>query len=356
MSTQPLEITLDLTPKARFDIINVAAKINDQNGDLFNDYRKTICCSFHTTAGYLEQQLCAKLDYSEERLNQFIRIFQKLFPPNAGYFHDCLELRKELNESEREQESINADSHLTYMSAGLKNCVTYVNKPRTPIYFIDLDGINRHCYRNRRTTILAYNKEKIVYQGRFFIPAAKEHPINSFNLRDPRYGLFSHLTDLLDSHGIEKGRIDISLAPEERHAGLTVNEYETLLMRNDLHDAMRDPLRYLVRHGKKLLHNPASIPSKTRGYAIYDLIHLYNELMNSLVIGRSVIDRIFSYLTAPASRIFRLKREINLLISNNTETGPGRIVQGTYQSPILLQRRKADKDVRRLEITLWNFE
>jgi hypothetical protein len=126
-------------------------------------------------------------------------------------------------------------------------------------------------------------------------------------------------------------------------------------MRNDLHDALSDPLRYIVRHGKKLLHNPASIPGKTRGYAIYDLIHLYNELMNSLIIGRSVIDRVFSYLSAPASRIFRLKRQINLLVSNSVETGPSRIVQGTYQSPILLQRRKADKDVRRLEITLWNF-
>jgi hypothetical protein len=65
MSIQPIEITLRLSPKSRLDIVDVAAKISDQYGDLLQNYRKTTCCSFHTTAGYLEQQFCAKLGYSE---------------------------------------------------------------------------------------------------------------------------------------------------------------------------------------------------------------------------------------------------------------------------------------------------
>ncbi|HSE83134.1 MAG TPA: hypothetical protein VLB01_01135 [Thermodesulfobacteriota bacterium] len=355
MSLRPVEITLDLTPRARFDIIDVAAKISD-HGDLFRDYRKTVCCSFHTTAGYLEQRFCAKLEYNKKRLDQFISTYRKLFPPDAGYLHDRIELRKELSEDERERESINADSHLIFISAGLNNCVTYVNKPKLPIYFIDLDGIYKHYLRSRRTTILAYNKEEAVYRGRFFIPVTAQHPINSFNLKDPRYGLFSHLNELLDSYGIERGLIDISLAREERHAGLTVNEYETLLMRNDLPEAMHDPLRYIVRHGRELLKNPASIPGKTRSYAIYDLIHLYNELMDNVPGSFSIVDKLLSYLSAPASRIFRLKSHISLLVSDTVAVGHGRIVQGTYQSPILVQYRKDDKEVRCLEITLWNFE
>ena len=356
MPARSTEIVLDLTPSARFDITDVAAEISNQYGGLLQDYRKTLCCSFHTTAGYLDQRLCARLGHRKKRLDQFIRIFQQLFPPNAGYSHDCIPLRKELSENEKEREPINADSHLTFMGAGLKNCVTYVNRPTLPIYFIDLDGVYKQVRRNRRTTVLAYNREEIVYQGRFSIPAPTEHLIDSFNLKNPCYGLFAHLNGLLDLYGVQKGRIDIQLAFEEQHAGLTVNEYETLLMRNDLPEALRNPLRYMVRRGRKLLHNPASIPAKTRDYAIYDLIYLYNELMDNVQMGRSVVDKVLSCLSAPASRIFRLKRSISLLVSNTSEMGPERIVLGTYQSPILLQRQPADKGVRHLEITLWNFE
>jgi len=356
MSTQTFEITLDLVPKARFDIIDIVTKISDQDGDLLQNYHKTICCSYHTTAGYLEQQFWAKLNYSRKKLHQFIGSFQEIFPQNAGYFHDRMELRKELTESEKARESINADSHLTFICGGLKNCEIYVNRPKSPIYFIDLDGICKNHRRTRRTTVLAYNKEEVVYHGSFFISVRTEHPVNSFNLKDPRYGLFSHLNDLLDYYGIEKGLINISLAHEERHAGLTVNEYETLLMRNDLPEAMSNPLRYIARRGKKLFRNPASIPGKTRGYAIYDFIHLYNRIVNNLQIGRSVPDKVLSYLSTPASRIFRLKRHINLLVSNSTESGSERIVQGTYQTPILLQHQRADRGVRCLEITLKRFE
>jgi len=355
MSLQPFEITLGLRPESRFEIVDITGKIRELYGDLLQRYRKIACCSFHTTAGYLEQGFCARLDYSENRLNQFIRIFQDLFPPNAGYFHDRMELREELSESEKAHEPPNADSHLTFISAGLKNCVTYKNRPSSPIYFIDLDGVNKNRHRDRRTRIVAYNREETVYRGDFEIPAPMDHPINSFSLRDPRYGLFSHLNDLLDSHSMQRGFIRIALAQEEQHAGLTVNEYETLLMRSDLPQAMRDPLRYMVRRGMLLLQNPASIPEKTKGYAVYDLIHLYNKLMNNMQIGRSVLDTFFSYLSAPVSRIFRLKRHINLLVSNSEEAGVGRIVQGTYQTPILLQYQRAERGVRRLRITLRKF-
>ena len=119
MSAPPREMLLHLTPRARFDLIDVAASANAQHGDIFTSYRKTLCCSFHTTAGYLDQPFCAALGYSEKRLRQFLLIFQKLFPPNAGYSHDCMRLRTELSASAKAQEPANADSHLTFISAGL---------------------------------------------------------------------------------------------------------------------------------------------------------------------------------------------------------------------------------------------
>ena len=63
MSIQPLEITLGLTPRSRFDIVDLAKKIRDHYGDLLKNYPKTTYCPFHTAAGYLEQRFCAKLGY-----------------------------------------------------------------------------------------------------------------------------------------------------------------------------------------------------------------------------------------------------------------------------------------------------
>jgi hypothetical protein len=223
------------------------------------------------------------------------------------------------------------------------------------VYFVELDGIYKKVRRQRRTTVLAYNREEIVHRERVAIPVTGSHAIDSHNLKDDRYGLFKQLEAWLDQFGIERGRIDIRLLPEEKDAGLTVNEYETLLMRNDLPEALHDPLRYMVRRGRKLLKNPAEIPGKTRDYATYDFIRLYNELVDALPLGRSVVDRIASVLSTPAYRILRLKRHVSLLISTSEETGPGRIVQGTYQSPILVQHSQPEKGVRHLDVTFCRF-
>ena len=68
------------------------------------------------------------------------------------------------------------------------------------------------------------------------------------------------------------------------------------------------------------------------------------------------IDRILSVLSAPAYRMLGLRRHISLLVSNSQETGPGSIVQGTYQSPILIQHHQTQKGVRYLDIALRSFE
>lgn len=355
MAVPPVEINLDIRPSRRFEIIDVAALIRDQVGDELRPFRKAAYCSFHTTAGYLEQGVCARLGHSRKQLDPFIRAVQKIFPYDAGYFHDRMQLRDELSESQKKKEPVNADSHLTFIGAGLKNCVTYIHRPDEPVYFIELDGIYKQNVRHRRTTIMAFDRTEIVHRGRVAIPVAGGHVIDSFNLKDTRYGLFEQLEDWSQEFGIDKGCIDIRLAPEEEHAGLTVNEYETLLMRNDLPQALSDPLRYMLQRGKKLLKHPTSIPGKTRDYAAYDLIHFYNEMMDQVPVGRSVIDRICSVLSTPAKRILRLKRHISLLVSDSEETGPDRIVQGTYQSPILVQHHPATGGVRYMDVTLRRF-
>jgi thiamine phosphate synthase YjbQ (UPF0047 family) len=356
MTSRPFEITLTLIPKARFDVIDVAAKIKQKFGDRISQYRKTLYCSLHTTAGYLDQRICARLRYSKKHLEPFFRAFQSLFPPDAGYYHDRLQLRAELSEEQRQCEPQNADSHLTFIGAGLKNCVTYLNRPGTPVYFIDLDGIYQDLRRNRRTTVLAYNAEEVVHTARIAIPMS-DHAIDSINLKDPRYGFFDQLHSLLGAYDIEKGRVDISLGRHEQHAGLTVNEFENLLIQKDLAEVLKDPLRYVTRKGRSFLSDPAAMPGKAKNYATYDLVHIFNELMDALQVGRSVIEKIVSrVLSVPASRFLGMKRNISLLVSNGEQSGKGRLVQGTYQSPILIQWRKAPERTRYLEVTMTRFK
>jgi len=355
MAFHPFEITLTLTPKARFDVIDVAATIKEKVGDLASRYRKALYCSLHTTAGYLDQGICSRLRNSRSHLEPFFGAFQKLFPPDAGYYHDRLQLRTELSEAQRRCEPQNADSHLTFISAGLKNCVTYFNRLGMPVYFIDLDGMHQNIQRSRQTTILAYNTEEVVHSGRIAIPMSN-HSIDSVNLKDPRYGFFEQLDSLLNVCDIEKGRVDISLSRKEQHVGLTVNEYENLLIQKDLVEVLRDPLRYVARKGKSFFSDPSAMRGKVKYYATYDLVHIFNELMDALQVGRSVIERIVAkVLSVPASRFLGMKRNVSLLVSNQEASGPGRLIQGTYQSPILIQWQKAPHQQRYLDINLTRF-
>ncbi len=355
MASQPIEIDLDILPTQRFELIDVARLVREQVGDVFGQFRRSVFCSLHTTAGYLEQGMSARLGHSAGQLGPFFRLFQRIFPHGAGYSHDRIELRAELTEQERRVEPTNADSHLTFMGAGLRNCVTYINQPHQPVFFVELDGVYRQHRRRRQTTVIAYDREDIVCRQRLGVPVRSRHVIDSVNLKDERLQLFARIESMLAEHGIRRGRVDIRLAPEERHAGLTVNEYETLLMRNDLPQVLRDPLRYMVQRGRYLLRNPGTIPGKTRDYAAYDLIHLYNELMDTMPIGRAVVDRIMSALSLPAARALRLKRHVSLLVSDGGTGGTGRVLQGVYQSPILVQHQPAAGNTRYLDVIIRRF-
>ncbi|MFQ5707941.1 MAG: hypothetical protein ACE5HO_10855 [bacterium] len=355
MLPSPTQLKLQLKPQARFEVIDVAQKIAREFGDLLNAYRKSLYCSFHTTAGYLEQSLCASLKYSQDHVSPFIELFQKLFPPEANYRHDQLQLRTELSEAQRQVEPKNADSHLIFISSGMKNCVTYDNKPDMPVYFIDLDGVNGDRCRCRQTTVLAFNEEKAIHKVKMAIPVSR-HPIDSINLIDPRYEFFEQLKEMVRRLEIVHGRIDIALDASEKHAGLTVNEYETLLMQHDLAEVLNNPLKFVAIRGKHALAAPQLIPEKTLNYAKYDLVHIFNLLMDKFGVSETVIEKFLSiFIRLPASHYLSMKRQISLLVSEDEREGTGKIVFGKYQSPILVQWKHADKQTRYLEVSISKF-
>ena len=356
MVSPRLELKLDLTPATRFDLINVTKLVRQEYGEVLTRYRKALYHSYHTTAGYFEQRFCARLNHNRDSLQAFVQSFQKLFPPNANYQHDKLHLRKELSEEQRREEPLNADSHLTFIGSGLRSCVTYHNCPKTPVYFIDLDGMCGDTRRRRQTTVIGFTEERLAGTAQLAVPVSS-HSVDSVNLKDSRLGVFDQLHELLERHEIVNGRIDISLAPDERHAGLTVNEYETLLMRHDLAEVVRNPFRFMAQKGKHMLLDPRAIPAKAKNYAKYDLVHVVNEFLDTLGLSESLLQRGLNKLLAvPAARFLEMKRSMSLLVSDQNWAGKGSIVQGNYQSLILVQWKRAEAQTRRLDVSFVRFD
>jgi len=356
VETEPIEVTLEINPRARVDLVDVRQRVSESHGDLLNSFPQALYASFHTTAGYLDQSLASRLNRQRDGLAPYLSFFRNVFPEGAGYKHDELHLREDLSDAQRQVEPLNADSHLAFISAGLRSCVTYRSRNDQPVYFIDLDGVNKGHPRQRVTTVLGFNAEEEVARDRVTVPMSA-HPVESVSLKDPRFGIYQRCQELITRHGVTKGRLQLALAPGEDQAGLTVNEYETLLMRHDLVEVLRDPLRFMAEKSRHLLADPRSIPNKTIDYAKYDMVRVFNELVDALRLSDSVVERIVSrFFGAPARHFLRMKRSVSLPVSDRGTPGEGHLAQGRYQSPILVQWRRAEPRTRMVDIILTRFE
>jgi len=314
------EIKLEMQPRARFDVVDVRERVREKCGPMLERFPWVLYCSYHTTAGYLDQGLASRLNARRAGVTPYLRAFQTVFPEGAGYQHDELDLREELSEEQRRTEPRNGDSHLAFIGAGLRSCVAYHKRPNEPVYFIDFDGVNGTCPRQRITSVVGFTEERIVVRERFRIPVAAQ-PVDAVNLKDPGLGLFDRIQAVIDRHGVRKGRVQLTLAETDRRAGLTVNEYETLLMQHDLRDVICDPFRFMVKQPCRLLASLRRIRTRTM----------------------------------TCTRFLRLQRSISLLVSECAITGKSRVVHGKYQSAILVQWGLAGRDTRELDFCLTQF-
>ena len=72
--------------------------------------------------------------------------------------------------------------------------------------------------------------------------------------------------------------------------------------------------------------------------------------------SESIVERaVAKFIAAPARRFLRIKRSVNLLITDGDKADVGDIVQGTYQSPVLVQWNKAHGQSRDLRVQLFRF-
>jgi thiamine phosphate synthase YjbQ (UPF0047 family) len=351
MLADPLELTVDVVPRARFDMIDLRGSMTADEAGALTLYPNCLYWSSHTTAGFLEPNVASRV-MKRPGIAGYLEAFRALFPEGADYEHDQLDRRMELPPEQRTTEPRNADSHLAFMAAGLRTCVTATNRGARPVCFVDLDGMNAGCPRDRVTRVIGYNGEEEVVRTQVEVPVSS-HSVDSVNLRDPRLGFAEQLNELVARHGVERGRLRLTLHHGERHAGLTVNEYETLLMRHDLPDVLRDPLKFAIEKGRHALADPRAVPAKTLGYARYDLVHVMNKLVDTLGLNESIVERLVARtLAVPAARFLRMRRSVNLLVSDGNHDGHGRLVEGRYQSTILVQWHRAPRQARVVDVTL----
>lgn len=348
MLAKPLDLTLELAPKARFDVVDLRSHFAAEHKAI-GAFPHCLYWSCHTTAGFLDRSLAARL--RTQRIPTYVDAFRTIFPEGAGYQHDQLEHRRDLDSTQRAVEPRNADSHLAFIASGLRTCVTHPNRPGEPVCFVDLDGMNDGRPRRRLTRLIAFTRERLVGSTRIEVPMS-EHPIDSINLKDPRLGIYAQLSEFVQQTGVQKGRLRLSLDPTERHSALTINEYETLLMRHDLHEVIRNPLRFVAEKSRHALANPLAVPAKTLGYAKYDFVRVLNRSFDALGMRGSLVEKLLARtLAVPAARFFRTGRSVNLLISPNGDDAPA-IVEGTYQSPILVQWQNAPRQSRVLHVSI----
>ena len=348
MPAKPLDLTLELAPKARFDVVNLRSHFAEEHKAV-GAFPQCLYWTCHTTAGFLDRSLAARLQ--AQRIPTYVDAFRTIFPEGAGYQHDRLDRRRDLDSTQRAIEPRNADSHLAFIASGLRTCVTHPNRPGEPVCFVDLDGMNDGRPRRRLTRLIAFTRERLVGSTRIEVPVS-EHPIDSINLKDPRLGIYDQLAEFVTHTGVQKGRLRLSLDPAERHSALTINEYETLLMRHDLHEVIRNPLRFVAEKSRHALANPFAVPAKTLGYAKYDFVRVLNKSLDTLGLRGSILEKIMARtLAVPAARFFRTGRSVSLLISANVDNASG-IVEGTYQSPILVQWQHAPRQSRVLHASI----
>jgi thiamine phosphate synthase YjbQ (UPF0047 family) len=351
----PLEAALDIRPRARIDIVDVRAMAAAAHGDVFDRFARCLYVSPHTTAGYLPQSLATRLTTRRAGLEPYLHLFQTVFPAGAGYQHDNLDLRTELRPEQRRVEPTNGDSHLAFMAAGLHTCVSYRTERVGPVYFVDLDGSHEGTPRKRVTRLVGYNQEIEVARTTLDVPVSR-HPIEAVNLKDPALGLDDRLKELIREHGVTKGRVRLELAPDERDASLTINEYETLLMQHDLAEVLRNPLKFAAEKARNAWSDPLAVPVKAVDYAKYDLVRAVNKLLDALGLSASRLEfALARALEVPASRLLRMKRSVNLLVSGTGPTGCGVVVEGTFQAPIMVQWRPAADGRRTIEVALSRF-
>ena len=127
-------------------------------------------------------------------------------------------------------------------------------------------------------------------------------------------------------------------------------------MRHDLSEVLRDPLRFMAEKAGHMLGNPRAIPAKTLDYAKYDLVRVFNQLVDALGLRESMVESVLARAIAmPASRFLRMKRSVSLLVSDRAQRRPRRDRRRHLPEPDPRAVAPRQPQARVLDVTLTRF-
>ena len=322
-------------------------------------------CSLHTTAGFLEQSFADKLGGHPDGVEWLVRSANRLFPEGAPYWHDQMELRHELSMEQRKSEPLNADSHLAFICLGLCSCALYTLDPNQSIYFIDLDGEFQGTFRSRRSIAVGFNRTDCIHEEVLEVEMPEKIRC-ALDLSSH----FDHLRTLIAKHKVDQGLVTMELASDEKYAGITVNEFESLLVERDITDVLLNPLKYMLHNASELARRPLTLPGKAKEMLIYELhlairdglrlasrsVSALEYMADRLGVHLPLLEYVIGRLATPLeARWMNLGSKVQFLIDPHHDGVQEPIVTGKYQSPILIQWRKPDANIRRLHLRLLRF-
>jgi thiamine phosphate synthase YjbQ (UPF0047 family) len=335
-STLPF-LQLEIRPTRRNEVTDLRPLVEEAvaRGELPST-RRFLFVSHHTTAGFPDPRLRLRLGPDPRRLASFLEGLRDVFPPGAGYQHDRLEERRELTADQRAREPLNADAHLAFIGGGFTNTLLLHHDEEGPVWLVDFDGTwetrgGDVLHRQRRVTVIGLDEE--VEEARLHVRIATPPGAGAMPLSGPGTELLEAVEAALEERDLRLGRVRLRLESSAPGTGVTVNEAEALLVERDLSDILSSPLRY----------------AHTRGLPrVLDALRFSPE-RRERILGRT--------RTSPAPRLLRLRREVSLAVVPpiGGPEGPGRLLLGQYQSPILLQREGAAHHSHMVSATLYRF-
>ena len=83
MRGKPLDVMLELAPRARFDVVELRSTFAEEH-EALSAFPQCLYWSAHTTAGFLDRSLAARL--SPERIATYVDTFRTLFPVWLGCY------------------------------------------------------------------------------------------------------------------------------------------------------------------------------------------------------------------------------------------------------------------------------
>ena len=123
-------------------------------------------------------------------------------------------------------------------------------------------------------------------------------------------------------------------------------------MKYDLAEVLRNPLRFVAEKYRHALANPRAVPAKTLGYAKYDFVRVLNKGLDTLGCAGRSSRRCWRGRWRCRPRASSACAARSACWSRNATDGTHGLIEGTYQSPILVQWQHAPRQTRILDVTL----